>query len=471
MFVARSNSERLRDSFADLLRTQALEASQLAGLAGDDPDLREAVGQMLERVQRTARALHLDQVEQVAATAARSMQAGAGGDALLPLLEACRAIDPTAAALRCIIVVGAPAGGEPEPLVRRVPTVTAAQEVVFEEAALAVVLPLDALVAGAGAGFGDVPRYAWGHADDLACRLTAARHGALAYFAAPLDLRIVAARVRTRALLSREPDRLLLVGASDSVTSAWVRAFADLPVELTLLRSRDHLLATLEDVDPAVVVLADSRAAELAVVLRGHPEWWDLPRVVVTDDPPEGLIELVLPASLSLDRLRAQGRALLERARHDRELRAQDRATGVLPAVALLRAADREAAIARRGRLPLAIARVDIDEPSALRRVHGSAGIGLALRLLARALQEGLRGTDLVGRIGEHGFGALLPSTTAVAMRARFDEVEQRFRVLAEGDSRLEGVTVTAGLSDLGEGYEGVFLRADRDRLQARRGA
>ncbi|MDP2317659.1 MAG: diguanylate cyclase [Pseudomonadota bacterium] len=471
MAVQRADSERLRDSFADVLRTQALEVSQLASLAGEDPDVRDAVAEMLERVQKTARSLNLEQIEEVAADAARAMEGGAGGEALLPLLEACRALDPTAEALRRILVVGAPAGPTAgDPLLKLVPTVAAALEEARQETPLAVILPISAFEAGDTRGFGDVPRYAWGDGDDLACRLAAARTGALAYFAAPLDLRTLAARVRARALSSRDPDRVLLVGPSERVVANWVRALADLPVELTVLRARDRMLATLEELDPALVVLADPRAPELAMVLRGHPDWWDLPRVVVADEPPLGLVELTLSSTLPMDRLRAQGMALLERARQDTELRAVERTTGVLPRVALLRAAEREAAIARRTRQALAVARIDIDEPASLRRTHGNAAVSAAVRLLARALGDALRNTDIVGRVGEHGFGVLLPGTSAAAVRPRLHEVERRFLARIASDPRLAGVTASAGLADLDDGPEGIFQRADLDRVRARRG-
>lgn len=476
MTVKRADSERLRESFADVLRTLALEASDLAGLAGDDADLRDAVGEMLQRVQRTAHALNLDRVEEAAAEAARAMEAGGGADALIGLLETCRAIDPTAEALRRILVVGIaepPGGGDP--LVHFVPTIDAAVEAVRQEAPLAVVLPVGAFVAsraggGDAARFADLPRYAWGVDDCIAGRLEAARAGALAFFVAPLDSRTLAACVRVRTLTSREPDRLVLVQPSDAVTNRWTQAVAGRGVELTVVQARETLLTTLEEVDPTLVVLAGPHAVELALVLRGHPDWWTLPRVLMADTLPEGVVELTVPVGFPVDRLRVQGLALLERARQDRALRAVEGATGVLPGVALVRAADREAALARRARQPLAAVRIDIDEPAALRHAHGSAAVGAAVRLLARALRDTLRGTDIVGRVGEHGFGVLLPGSGAAGIRARMQEVEQCFLTLAAPDPRLARVTATAGFADLEEGAVGLLQRADLDRVRVRRG-
>ncbi len=468
MPLPRADSERLRDSFADVLRQQALEASQLAAAAGEDADLRDAVGEMLERVQRTARALHLDAVERAAADAARAVGQGQGDGALEPLLAMCRSLDPTAEVLRPVLVIGVNEASR-DPLLRVAPSLAAAVAEARREVPLAVVVPAGLLADLPDDVFGPVPRYAWGDADDLGCRLDAARAGAAGYFAAPLDLRTLGARVRARALTSDEPDRVLLVGAAEPVIVAWVRAIAGLPAELSVLRARDALLATLEEVDPSLVVLADPRAAELAQVLRGHPDWWDLPRVVVADDPPLGLVELSLPTTLPVERLRAQVMALLERSRLEREQRAQERMTGVLPRAALLRAADREIGIARRTRQPLAVARIDVDEPGALRRAHGSAAVGAALRLLARSLREVVRATDIVGRVGDHGYGVLLPGATAPGIRARLTEVERRFNTLAASDPRLAGVTATAGLADLQDAGESLFQLADRDRVRHRR--
>lgn len=469
MPLVRAESERLRESFADVLRQQALEASQLAALASDDADLREALGEMLDRLRKTARSLQLPEVERAASDAVTAVTAGQGDGALEPLLALCRALDPTAEVLRPVLVIGV-AGPSPDPLVRVAPTLADAVAAARDGVPLAVIAPVDLLPTLPADVFGPAPRYAWGEADDLGCRMGAAQAGAAGYFAAPLDLRTVGARVRARVLAANEPDRVLLVGAPEGLATAWVRALAGLPLELTVLRDRDALLRALDEVDPALVALADPRAHELAAVLRGHPDWWDLPRIVVTDEPPVGLVELTLPTGMPADRLRAQLAALLERARLEREQRASERKTGVLPRAALLRALDREVGVARRTRQPLAVARIDLDEPAALRRAHGSAAVGAALRILARALREVVRTTDVVGRIGDHGFGVLLPGATAASIRARFGDVERRFAALAAADPRLAAVTATAGLADSTEGQEPLFHAADRDRLRVRRG-
>jgi len=469
MPLPRAESERLRDNFANVLRQQALEASQLATLAGDDADVRDAVTEMLDRVQRTAQALQLDDVEQAASNASRAVSEGAVDNALGPLLALCRALDPTALVLRPVLVIGV-TGPSPDPLLRIAPTLAEALADALHDAPLAVVVPSALLAELPAGGFGDAPVYAWGPEGDLTSRLDAANAGAAAFFPAPLDLRTLGGRVRARALHTDEPDRVLLVGASEAVTFTWVRALAGIPAELTVLHSRDALLATLDDIAPSLIVLADPRAADVASVLRGHPDWWDLARVVVTDEPAPTLVELTLATTLSAERIRAQVRALLEHARVEREQRAQERFTDVLPRAALLRAAEREAGIARRTRQPLAVARVDVDEPAALRRAHGSAAVGAALRLLARSLREIVRTTDVVGRVGDHGYGVLLPGATRDAVRARLTEVEERFRVLAAADPRLVGVTATAGISDNAGADDNLFQLADRDRIRVRRG-
>lgn len=469
MRVVRAESERLRESFADVLREQATEASELAAMAGDDEDVRQAVVELLERVEATARTLALDGIEAAAANAARAVAVGDGHAALATLLARCRALDPTAEVLRPVLVIGV-SGPSPDPLLRLAPTFGEALADSGADAPLAVLLPAGDLAKLPADAFGRAPRYAWGAPDDLGSRLEAARGGAEGYFAAPLDLRTIGARVRARALSTSAPDPVLLVGASDAVTLAWVRALAGLPAELTALRNRDALLVTLEELGPVLVVLADHRAPELAQVLRGHPDWWDLPRVVVADDAPIGLAELWMPASLPTDRLRAQVMALLERARLEREQRARERSTDVLPRAALLRAAERELAIARRTRQPLTVARIDVDEPGALRRAHGSAALGAALRLLARSLHAVVRATDVVGRVGEHGYGVLLPGATSANVRVRLDEVERGFLSLAAKDPRLAGVTVSHGLADTTSGDEQLFQQAERERLRVRRG-
>lgn len=468
MPVPRADSERLRDSFLDILNQQALEASQLLAVAGDDGDVREAVAEILDRVQQTARSLHLEAVERVATVAARAVRREGGPDAVEALLAACRALDPTADVLRPVLLVGVH-GASPDPLLRVAPTLDDALREARDVTPLALVAPVAQLGALRPDTMPGVPRYGWGEADDLAARLAAARAGATAYFAAPLDLRTLAARVRARALPASAPDRVLLVASDEAVAAAWVQALSGPSVELSVLRDREHLLRALDDVDPMLVALADARAAELVAVLRGHPDWWDLPRVVVTDAPAADLVELALPTSLPAERLRPLVLALLQRARAEREQRAQERGTGVLPRAALLRAAVRELSLARRTRQPLAVARVDLEEPALLRHAHGSAAVAAALRLLARALRDVVRTTDVIGRVGEHGFGVLLPGVTCDAVRARLAEVERRFGALAAQDPRLGVVRASAGVADGEDTAGALFQAADRDRLRRRR--
>jgi GGDEF domain-containing protein len=473
MPLTRAESERLRESFADVLRRQALEASQLAPLAAADPDLRDALQEILERVRDAARSLNLVDVERAAADAVEGVAAGTGGPAIALLLEQCRSLDVTAEVLRPILVVAGTAQLDAEgadPLVWRAASVDDALAVARRQTPLALVLPITALVDARGLddpALVGVPVYAYGPTDDLDQRLAAARAGAAGYFGGPHELRGLAGRVRLRALSPSEPDRVLIVGASEAVAMAWVRAFAGRSVEISVLRTRSGLLAALEEVDPFLLVLGDPHAAELATVLRGHPDWWDLPRVVVAEEPSPAIVELTLPASLSGERLRLQGTALLERARQERELRALERSTGVLPRAALLRAAERETALARRSRRPLTVARVVVDEPAALRRTHGTVALAAAVRLLARAARETVRDTDIVGRVGDAGLGILLPGATVSSVRVRLMQIERRFAALVQADPRLEGVTVTGGLADTEESPDELFERADRDRIRA----
>lgn len=468
MAVTRAESERLRESFVDVLRRQAVEAATLAAATGDDPDLLEAVREMLERMQRTARALKLEELERCAAEAVAGVSEGQGERAVAPLIAACNALDPTAVALRPILVVGQAVEGH-DPLVIVVADLAEAAAAAQDHPPLAIVAPVEQL-GQLPDPLPTFPRYAWGQADDLGHRLAAAQAGANGYFAVPLDARQLAGRVRARVLAGREPDRVLLVGADDAVVGRWLRALHGLAVELTVLRARDGLLASLEEIDPTLVALADPGAADLAKVLRGHPDWWDLPRLIVAEQDPVGVVELRLAPGLSEEVLRVQVQAVLERAHLEREQRAVERGTNVLPRAALLRAAEREIGVARRLRQPLTAARLDLDEPSTLRRAHGSAAVAAALRFLARAITATVRATDVVGRVGEHGFGVLLPGAVTEGVAPRMLEVQRRFSAYAASDPRLLGVTVSAGLADTREAAEELLQRADRDRLKGRGG-
>lgn len=489
--MPRGMNDRLKDNFVEVLRQQALEAVLLAGDAGDDPDLREALRDMLARTRSSARALGLGAVERAAGSAVRAVEDGVHAvKAVEDLVEQCRTLDGVSRVLRPVVVVAATPDNEQhlraqaEGLgiaVQVTSTVEAAMHAARTEAPAALVLPAEAMPASFAEDeqLRDLPLYVYGDEADLSHRLRAARSGAAGYLPAPLDLRDAVPRIRGR--LSGDPGspfRVLLVDDDDARLARVGRQIEDEHVQVTPLADPHQLLAALEDAAPDLVVLAEGlRAMDaigLVAVLRGHHRYDEVPRVLLVEDGEAEVralaadVEAVLRTDADQALLHARIRALLERRRHERCLRAFDPATGVLTRGAVLRAADRELAAVRRARHPLTVARIDLDEAMRLRQEIGRPAVDAALRHLARALREGLRETDTIGQMGINGYLALMPGCQAPPARARMESVARRYGELTATDGVLVQTGLVYGVADTNGGAEDALLRADRDLLTQR---
>ena len=162
--------------------------------------------------------------------------------------------------------------------------------------------------------------------------------------------------------------------------------------------------------------------------------------------------------------LRARVLAALDDRRRERVLREHDELTGVLSAAAILNAADREIAVARRRAEAMVAVRFELDDALGLEARAGAMGPDQALRLLAQTVLGTVRETDGVGVISGTGVLLLMPGCTASHARERIAAVRQRFTLRVANEANLGGTTFSIGLA---EGMDDVLLRAERQLLLA----
>lgn len=166
---------------------------------------------------------------------------------------------------------------------------------------------------------------------------------------------------------------------------------------------------------------------------------------------------------------------------HDRiyRLATTDPGTGCYNRKVLKETLERELTRARRHRHPLSVICFDLDHFKRVNDTHGHAAGDQLLRACAERVQQGLRGGDVLCRVGGEEFTALLPDTSlmqaeALAERLRAAVDGQPFDLAAGGAPALPyHQTVSLGVAelddDLADGHALLEL-ADRRLYAAKHG-
>ena len=488
-----SQNERLKDTHAEILIRQAAEALELAGAARADPDLGHALGDILRRTAEAARALRIANVERSASDALDSL--GRGADVVAAageVLAQCQALDGVAPALRPVFVVAAAADSRAR--LRSQADVVGANVEIFESVADAIwrshfeppsafLFPAGGVKAAVSTGVDPrrVPVYVYGVDTSIADRVLAASEGAAGFFPAPLDLVDALPRMRYRMPPERaDVWQVLYVDRNRSDAAAFEMVVECQDIRVATIDDGADLFGAIEKFAPDVVLIAPDvggySPADLCGALKGHHRWGHIPVVLVVEGVNAELAGLFSLATAVMRRdldqdmftLRTRIRGIMQRSRYDRRLHAFDLATGMLSRAALLRAADREIASARQTGTRLAVARIEVSEPGHLRAAFGSGTVERALEVLARAMRQTLRDSDIVGRLGSNGLVALIPDCSMEAAANQAAAVRKRFGWMAGQDHALMRVSLATGVDDTVEGIDDVLLRADRNLLRAR---
>lgn len=109
-----------------------------------------------------------------------------------------------------------------------------------------------------------------------------------------------------------------------------------------------------------------------------------------------------------------------------------------------------EFARARRYQHPLSVILTDIDFFKKVNDVHGHLAGDAVLRVVAKRLADGLRGTDILGRYGGEEFLVVLPETDikgAHILAERLREAIQAEPIEAEGESLT--INISLGVTEL----------------------
>lgn len=477
-----ADSPRLHLQVADVLRNQAEEAVKLARLSAGDAAALDASAAILARVSQTARALGLAHVERAAARARRGLGSRQAAGLLAELLEVCTGGARVAPMLRPIAVVTG--GRETEALhrqalltsasVRLVPDLPTLADLQAREALGAVVVP--AALLSQSAEFPVLHRQlllATGREDDLQARLLASRCGAAQYLPEPLELRLAVQRARAHlAAWHHRAWRVLVAERTRDRVEDLAAALGNEEIVTIPAVGGAKLIEAVERSGPDLVVvrapLDHMPVSDLTALLRGHHRFGGLPLLFLWEG---GIVPAaltghdVVQGELDVAALRARVLAALDDHRRESGRAEMDELTGVLAAGAVLNAADREIATARRRGESLVAVRLELANPGAIEADAGPMGVATALRLLAGTAQRAVRETDSLGVISETGLVLVMPACSASLARARLQGVRHRFAERLAG----AGIPGAAGFHvGLAEGVDDVLLRAELALHRAR---
>ncbi len=182
--------------------------------------------------------------------------------------------------------------------------------------------------------------------------------------------------------------------------------------------------------------------------------------------------ETLLQAKLELEERVAERTTELKEAKEAAELLARtDPLTGMPNRRCFFEQAERNLSMSRRYQHPLTVLTLDVDHFKHINDRHGHAVGDMALQAIASALPEGLRETDVAGRIGGEEFAVLLPETSEAEAQEIAERLRQNISAIGlSADGREIPLTASFGLAvlDKEDRFSELLARADQALYQAK---
>lgn len=156
------------------------------------------------------------------------------------------------------------------------------------------------------------------------------------------------------------------------------------------------------------------------------------------------------------------------------QLASHDPLTGVMNARAYYAACNQQIHVCSRSRQPVSVLFVDLDHFKSINDNHGHAAGDEVLRVVAQALMQNIRRSDLLGRIGGEEFSILLPHTD---LAGALDLAEQLRKVIESLQPQMgaQSLRITASIgvacrSASEQTMESIQQQADAAMYEAKRG-
>jgi len=197
----------------------------------------------------------------------------------------------------------------------------------------------------------------------------------------------------------------------------------------------------------------------------GEVRWLDMNIMPLRNE--DGIIEHYASIERDLTRYKKMERQLANMALFDS-------LTGALSRAAFMQHAEKEFKRAQRYSRPLSVIMLDIDHFKKVNDQYGHAAGDHVLQIFVEAIEEEIRSTDVIGRIGGEEFALLLPDTTHSAAGYLAERVRQRInkypyiagKMLIEVTASLGVAVQTPDDADFGT----MLQRADEALYAAKHG-
>lgn len=297
--------------------------------------------------------------------------------------------------------------------------------------------------------------------NDVHSRLAAVKAGSDAYFLKPVrptDL-IDKLDYLTR---TEEPEhcRVLIVDDDKMMADYHAALLEQNGMETLTLRDSLQILDYLSKFNPDLILLDLNMPAcngyELAKLIRQVPAYFRIPIVFLSG---EKNLELQMQAMatggddfitkpvqseqfIGLVKLRA------ERMRILRQYMERDGLSGLYNHSVMKQHVERLFLRAMRGNTPFTLVMLDLDHFKTVNDTYGHTAGDLVILSIARLLEQRLRKTDVIGRMGGEEFAIIMPNTTIDFAYEVMEEIRMKFESMGhESINGLFHVTFSCGIA------------------------
>lgn len=322
--------------------------------------------------------------------------------------------------------------------------------------------------------------------DDWDARLAAVRGGCHSYLVKPIDFSELQDHLDLLTRVDkRDPYRILIVDDMEVLAEHYALVLSEAGMRAEVVTRPANLFEPLQNFRPELVLMdlnmPGCSGIEAAKVIRQKEEFTGVPIVYLsTESNPERQLDAMslggddfLHKPIGDEDLIAAVSIRAERFRKIRTLMNRDSLTGLLNHATLKTYLDNEVARAKRNRIPLSFAIVDIDRFKSVNDTYGHTMGDRVIKSIARLFSQRLRKSDLTGRYGGEEFAVILPDTPQEAAVELINELRGQFsEIIHVHQGTRFSCTFSAGVSTLHPhcSAEELIQRADEALYLAKHG-